>query len=110
MNNMERGLNKLRVHEVIDTKEMLPGEFIENYFVIYEEVENKQFDIRNNYFFVKDCFVQKNITLFKGNSYSTLQKIKAYPIDSMDERAIRETILKDFPSLFRNVQITRKAM
>lgn len=110
MINMERGLNKLKVHEVIDTKELLPGEFIENYFVIYEEVENKQFDIKNNYFFVTDCIVQKNITLFKGNSYSTLQKIKVYPIDRMDERAIRETIFKDFPLLFINVPFTSKAM
>lgn len=100
----------MRVHEVIDTKEVLPGEFIENFLVIYEEVENKQIDIRNNYFIVKDRFIQKSITLFRGSTYSTLQKIKAYPIDCMDERTIRETILKDYPSLFKEDQLTNKAV
>lgn len=100
----------MKVHEVIDTKEMLPGEFIDNYFVIYEEIVNKQFDINNDYFFVRDHFVEKNITLFKGCPYSTLRKIKVYPIESMDEIAIRETIFKDFSSLFKRIQCTSKAV
>ncbi|MEH7886410.1 hypothetical protein V7654_19090 [Bacillus sp. JJ1609] len=103
-------MNKVKVLEVIDTKEMLPGEFIDNYFVIYEEIENKQFDVNNNYYFVKDHFVEKNITLFKGSTYSTLRKIKVYPIKSMDVRLIRETIFKDFPSLFKKIQFTSKAV
>jgi len=100
----------VKVLEVIDTKEMFPGEFIDNYFVIYEEIENKQFDVNNNYYFVKDHFVEKNITLFKGSSFSTLRKIKVYPIKSMDVRLIRETIFKDFPLLFKKIQCTSKAV
>jgi len=100
----------MKVHEVIDTKEVLPGEFIDNFFVIYEEVENKQIDIMNNFFLEKNRFIQKSITLFKGSTYSTLQKIKAYPIDCMDERAIREAILKDYPSLFKKGEYTSKAV
>jgi hypothetical protein len=107
---MERRMNKVKVHEVIDTKEMLPGEFIDHYFAIYEEIENKQFDVNNNHYYVKDHFVEKNITLFKGSSYSTLRKIKVYPVKSMDVRSIREMILKDFPSLFKKIQCTSKAV
>ena len=107
---MERRMNKVKVHEVIDTKEMLPGEFIDNYFAIYEEIENKQFDVSNNYYYVKNHFVEKNITLFEGSSHSTLRKIKVYPVKNMDVRAIRETILKDFPSLFKKIQCISKAV
>jgi hypothetical protein len=101
---------KLTIYEVIQTKEMLCGEFIENYHVIYEEIENKHYEVKHNCLIEKSRIVQKYITIFRGNSYSTLQKIKAYSIEKMDIAAIRELIANDFPELFKDGQFTRKAV
>lgn len=103
-------MKKLTIYEVIETKEMLAGEFLENYFVLYEEVENKDYEVSNNLYFEKSRIVKKYITIFKGSSYSSLQKIKSYPIEKMNTTEIRELISNDYPELFKNVQFSRKAV
>ncbi|PWW27010.1 hypothetical protein [Cytobacillus oceanisediminis] len=93
----------MKVYEVIETKEMFHGEVIEDYYIIYEQTENKIFANRNNHLFQQERFVEKTVNVFKGNPHSTLKKIKAYPIHRLALGDIRETIGKDFPGLFKNL-------
>lgn len=100
----------MTIYEVIQTKEVLCGEFIENYHVIYEEIEHKDYEVKHNCLIEKSRIIQKYITIFRGNSYSTLQKIKGYSIEKVDIADIRELIANDYPELFKDVQFTRKAV
>lgn len=100
----------MTIYEVIQTKEVLFGEFIENYHVIYEEIESRDYEVKHNCLIEKSRIVQKYITIFRGNPYSTLQKIKAYSIEKMDIADIRKFIANDFPELFKDGQFTRKAV
>ncbi|CAM3584993.1 hypothetical protein GCM10009865_30140 [Aeromicrobium ponti] len=92
----------MKVHEVIETKEMFCGEIMEDYYIIYEQIENMVFENKDNYLFQKESFVVRTINVYKGNSNSTLQKVKTYPIK--DVRNIRKIIVNDFPGLFKKVQ------
>ncbi len=93
----------MKVYEVVETMEMFRGEIIEDYYIIYEQTENKVFAKKNNHLFQQEKMVEKSIKIFKGNANSTLQKIKAYPVHRLAIGDIRETILKDFPGLFKNL-------
>lgn len=93
----------MKVYEVIETMEMFRGEIIEDYYIIYEQTENKIFASKNNHLFQQEKFIEKTINIFKGNANSTLQKIKTYPIHRLAMREIHETIAKDFPGLFKNL-------
>jgi hypothetical protein len=64
---------KLRIYEVLDTKEMLRCEFIENYHVLYEKIELRDYEIKDDCLLEKGCTIQKYITIFKGSSFSSLQ-------------------------------------
>lgn len=98
------------IYEVIETKEMLCGEISEDFHVIYEETENKEVIIENNLIVEKEGHVEKTLNIFKGDSHSTLQKVKAYPVRSMNEKDIREIVLKDFPELFKTAYLTGAAV
>jgi hypothetical protein len=101
---------KLRIYEVLDTKEMLRCEFIENYHVLYEKIELRDYEIKDDCLLEKGCTIQKYITIFKGSSFSSLMKIKAYPIQVVDIIEIRKMVANDFPELFKNVQFSPKAV
>ncbi|MFC0562297.1 hypothetical protein [Halalkalibacter alkalisediminis] len=88
------------VNELIATKEIYAGEVVENYYVIYEETRSKDFVLKNNFFLEKSSFIEKVISIFKGDSFSTLQKIKAYPIENITIESMKEIIGKDLPELF----------
>lgn len=92
----------MKVYEVIETKEMFCGEIMEDYYIIYEQTENKVFENKDNYLFQKESFVVRTINVYKGNSNSTLQKVKTYPIKDIGN--IRKIIVNDFPGLFKKVQ------
>ncbi|MBT2641940.1 hypothetical protein J7I80_06870 [Bacillus sp. ISL-41] len=100
----------MKIYEVIQTKEVLCGEFIENYHVIYEEIESRDYEDKHNCLIEKSSIVQKYITIFRGNSCSTLQKIKAYSIEKLDIAKIRKIIANDYPELFKDVQFTCRAV
>lgn len=94
----------MKVYEVIETQEMFRGEIIDNYYVIYEQTENKVFENRNNHLFQQEKFLEKTVNIFKGNPHSTLKKVKAYPISHLAYGDIREAITNDFPDLFKNLK------
>ncbi|GAE35540.1 hypothetical protein [Halalkalibacter akibai] len=91
------------VNELIETKEMFTGEIADNFYVVYEETLNKDFVLKNNVCLEKDRFVEKVIYIFKGDSCSSLQKIKAYPVESLQVEKIKELIVHDLPELFNKV-------
>lgn len=64
----------MKVYEVIDTQEMFRGEIIEDYYIIYEQTENKVFESRNNNLFQQERFLEETVNVFKGNPHSTLKK------------------------------------
>lgn len=88
----------MKVYEVIETQEMFRAEIIENYYVIYEQTENKVFENRNNDLFQQERFLEETVNIFKGNPHSTL---KTYPIRHLAFGDIREAIRKDFPTSLR---------
>ena len=94
----------MKVYEVIETQEIFRGEIIENYYVIYEQTENKVFENRNNYMFQQERFLEETVNIFIGNPHSTLKKVKTYPIRHLAFGDIREAIRKDFPDLFKNLK------
>lgn len=93
----------MKVYEVIETQEMFRGEIIEDYYIIYEQTENKIFGNRNNHLFQQERFLEETVNVFKGNPHSTLKKVKAYPIRHLAFGDIRETIRNDFPDLFKKL-------
>ncbi|MDF2039960.1 hypothetical protein LIT38_10720 [Bacillus sp. CMF12] len=93
----------MKVYEVIEAQEMFRGEIIEDYYIIYEQTENKVFESRNNHLFQQERFLEETVNVFKGNPHSTLKKVKTYPIRHLAFGDIRETIRKDFPGLFKNL-------
>jgi hypothetical protein len=96
---------KLKIYEVIETKEMLRCELIENYYAVYEETEIKEFNLDNSILIEKDTLFEKSVTLFKGNSHSTLQKVKTYNVRSHALENIGKLIYKDYPEVFKPIQI-----
>ncbi|UQX55960.1 hypothetical protein M5V91_10165 [Cytobacillus pseudoceanisediminis] len=64
----------MKVYEVIETQEMFRGEIIEDYYIIYEQTENKIFENRNNHLFQQERFLEETVNVFKGNPHSTLKK------------------------------------
>ncbi|MBX9976480.1 hypothetical protein H7K21_26290, partial [Cytobacillus firmus] len=51
----------MKVYEVIDTQEMFRGEIIEDYYIIYEQTENKVFESRNNNLFQQERFLDETV-------------------------------------------------
>jgi hypothetical protein len=101
----------MNIYEVIETEEMLRCEIIENYYVVYEKIEAKEYRTdHNNNLVEKGCSIEKTITIFKGSSYSTLQKVHSYPIDGLDLNKIRGVLLHDYPELFKGMKQTQKAV
>lgn len=64
----------MKVYEVIETQEMFRGEIIEDYYIIYEQTENKIYENRNNHLFQQERFLEETVNVFKGNPHSTLKK------------------------------------
>ncbi|MBN8199772.1 MULTISPECIES: hypothetical protein [Bacillaceae] len=93
----------MKVYEVIEALEMFRGEIIEDYYIIYEQTEKKVFENRNNHLFQQERFLEESVNVFQGNPHSTLKKVKAYPVCHLAYGDIRETIRKDFPYLFKNL-------
>ncbi|MCS0789319.1 hypothetical protein NX021_14295 [Cytobacillus firmus] len=93
----------MKVYEVIEAQEMFLGEIIEGYYIIYEQMENKVFENRNNHLFQQERFLEETVNVLKGNPRSTLKKVKAYPIRHLGFGDIRETIRNDFPDLFKKL-------
>jgi hypothetical protein len=96
---------KLKIYEVIETKEMLRCELIENYYAVYEETEIQEFLHDNSHLIEKETLLEKSVTLFRGNSHSTLQKVKSYNILSYALEDIGKLIYKDFPEVFKPIEI-----
>ncbi|MFC0562300.1 hypothetical protein [Halalkalibacter alkalisediminis] len=88
------------VNELIETKEIYAGEVADNYYVIYEETLCKDFVFKNNYLFEKSSLIEKAIHIFKGDSCSSLQKVKAYPINHVALESMKEIIGKEHPEIF----------
>ncbi|WP_227935436.1 hypothetical protein [Alkalihalobacillus deserti] len=88
------------VNELIETKEIYTGEVAENYYVIYEETVSKDFVLKNNYLLEKSSIIEKAINILKGDTFSTLQKVKAYPIENLAIESMKDIIEKDYPELF----------
>ena len=91
------------VNELIITKEIYTDEVAENYYVIYEETLYKDFVLKNNGFLEKSRFIEKAINIFKGDSVSSLQKVKAYPLEHRAIESMKEIIVSDLPELFTRV-------
>ncbi|MGM0901173.1 MAG: hypothetical protein ACQEXB_08745 [Bacillota bacterium] len=87
--------------EIIETEEMLRCEIIENYYVVYEKTESKEYRVEHGSFFEKGCSIEKTVTIYKGSSQSTLQKVYSYTVDFVDQSEIRDVILQDYPELFK---------
>ncbi|WP_156183177.1 hypothetical protein [Mesobacillus campisalis] len=98
---------KLKIYEVIHTKEMLRCELLEGYYAIYQETESREFELDNNVLIQKDILLEKTVTLFKGNAQSTLQKIKSYPVAAPEGRRMEEILFKDFPEIFKHIAIKK---
>lgn len=88
------------VKELIETREIFIDKVANNYYVVYEETLSKDFDIKHNYFFEKSSLTKKAINIFKGDSSSSLQKIKGYKIENAEIESMKEIIEKDFPEVF----------
>lgn len=101
----------MKISEVIVTKEMLRCELIDNYHVIYEETEIQEYTKSENNFLVeKTRSVERTITILKGNTQSTLQRVKTYRTECKNSRDIRNIIFTDFPELFKTSQISKQAV
>lgn len=101
---------ELKIYEVVYTKEMLRGELIENMYAVYEETECKIYKKEDGNLVEKNCRIQKHLTIFKGNSYSSLIRIKTYQIEDEKIKDLREMIMKDFPALFKDRLYSRRAV
>lgn len=101
---------KVKTYEVIEAKEVLCGEFIEDYYAIYEETLIKNFEMKFNYLNTKDCFIEKNITIYKASPYASIQRIKTYPIEKLNIEDVHNRILIDFPGLLNNAPVTSRAV
>lgn len=93
----------MKVYEVIETKEMFRGEIIEDYCIYYEQTETKVFAAKDQFLFQKESFVVSTVNVYKGNAGSSLQKVKVYSIEDIMD--IRQTILNDFPHLFKKEKL-----
>ena len=93
------------VNELILTKEIFTNEVAENYYVVYAETLNKDIVLNNNGFLEKSRFIEKEITIFKGDSFSSLQKVKAYPLEHRAIESMREIIVSDLPELFTRAEL-----
>jgi len=109
MNKKENDI-KMKKYEVIETKEMLRCEMIDNYFALYEKTECKEFGIVNNTVVEKGCSLEKTVTILKGNDESTLQIVKSYSVKAPDLSEIRDKIIQDYPELFKKVNLTKQAV
>ncbi|WP_404328257.1 hypothetical protein [Mesobacillus maritimus] len=100
----------MKKYEVIESEEMLRCEIIENYYVVYEKTESMEYRVEHDTFFEKGCSIEKTVTIYKGSSQSTLQKVHSYTVDFVDQSGIRDVILQDYPELFKGMNQTKKAV
>lgn len=100
----------MKIYEVIYAKEMLRGELVENMYAVYEETECKVYKKEDGNLVEKKCTIQKHLTIFNGNSYSSLLRIKTYQIKDEGIKDLREMIMNDFPALFKDRLYSRRAV
>ncbi|SEM21436.1 hypothetical protein SAMN05192533_101444 [Mesobacillus persicus] len=101
----------MKIFEVLVSKEMLRCELIESYHVIYEETEMTEFTNNEHDFLVeKKRFVERTLTILKGNTQSTLQRVKTYRTECKNARDIRTIIYNDYPEIFKTIQIAKQAV
>jgi len=100
----------MKIIEVIETKEMLRCEIIENYYVVYEKTETREYKMDNSLLVEKGSSIENTVSIFKGSSQSTLQKVQSYTVNCVDQSEIRDIILQEFPELFKTAKLTRQAV
>lgn len=100
----------MKKYEVIETEEMLRCELIENYHVVYEKTESKEYRVEHGSLVEMGSYIDKTVTIFKGSSHSTLQKVHSYSVNGIDLNKIRTVILQDYPELFKGLKQTKQAV
>lgn len=90
----------LKIHEVLEMKELFKDEINENFNIYYEESLDKDIAIQDYKIIEKNDVVSKTVNVYKGNTHSTLQKVKTYSFENQNMTHIRETISLDFPGIF----------
>ncbi|MBY0096213.1 hypothetical protein [Mesobacillus maritimus] len=96
--------------EVIETKEMLRCEIIENYYVVYEKTETREYRIDHSSLVDVGSSIENTVSIFKGGSQSTLQKVQTYTVNCVDQSEIRDVILQEYPNLFKTAKLARQAV
>jgi hypothetical protein len=96
--------------EVIETKEMLRCEIIENYYVVYEKTETREYRMEDYSMVEKGSCIRNSVSIFKGSSHSTLQKVRSYTVNCVDQNELRDVILQEYPEIFKTVKLAKQAV
>ncbi|MCM3584587.1 hypothetical protein M3182_02370 [Mesobacillus maritimus] len=95
--------------ETIVLKELLRCELIENYHVTYQEIEHQEFVLNADGIVRENFSVEKTVTIYRVEGYSTLQKINSYPAENLTMVDLLNILLREYPELFKKA-MTKKAV